>query len=155
MWRRAVYVVVIASLCLARQPSLAAWEKDTHYGLTLWLGLQAGFSVTDAKRVAELTQGDDEGFVTPATMTESIALLIGDVSGARLTGRRHFPTSGAIPGEPANRSIAANCSAHGGRAAQSRVDRERRKLRLDSAAKVGVIESTHARSRRRHPVVHQ
>ncbi len=111
MWRRAVYVVVVASLCLARQPSLAAWEKDTHYGLTLWLGLRAGFSLSDAKRVAELTQGDDEGFVTPATMTESIALLIGDVSGARLTGRRHFPTSGAIPGEPAGRAVVPNSPA--------------------------------------------
>ena len=97
MWRRAVYVVVVASLCLARQPSLAAWEKDTHYGLTLWLGLQAGFSLTDAKRVAELTQGDDEGFVTPATMTESIALLIGDVSGARLDGQAAFSDERSDP----------------------------------------------------------
>jgi len=50
MWRRAVYVVVIASLCLARQPSLAAWEKDTHYGLTLWLGLQADYDLEEAHR---------------------------------------------------------------------------------------------------------
>ncbi len=108
MRRRAVWILVVASVCLVRHQSLAAWEKDTHYGLTLWLGLQAGFSLQDATRIAELTQGDDEGVVTPATMTESISLLAGDVSGARLTGRRHFPTSGPVPGEPAARAVVPN-----------------------------------------------
>jgi hypothetical protein len=111
MWRRATCILVVASMCLVRLPSLSAWEKDTHYGLTLWLAIQAGFSLSDAKRVAEFTQGDDEGFVTPATMTESISLLIGDISGARLTGRRHFPTSGPLPGEPAARAVVPNSPA--------------------------------------------
>ena len=74
MRRRAVWILGVASVCLVRHQSLSTWERDTHYGLTLWFGLQAGFSLQDATRTAELTQGDDEGVVTPATMTESISL---------------------------------------------------------------------------------
>ena len=116
------------NLCRAKQPPVSfsiaisicvmlltlplfAWEKDFHYGLTLWLGLQAGFSESEGIEIATLTQAEDEGSITPATSMQILALLLADKSASRTVGDKHFPSSGTIPSAPANRIVAPGSKA--------------------------------------------
>src|SRR6266550_2888174 len=99
-----VLMAVMASLGGERA---LAWEKDVHYGLTLWLSLQAGFSKEDAMEIARLTQAEDEGHVTPATDMQTLALMFGDESASRTVSRKHFPTSGKMNVKPKLRPVEA------------------------------------------------
>jgi hypothetical protein len=105
--RRLAVSIVAACTIFALSVTGHAWEKDFHYGLTLWLGLQAGFSPDSAKRVARVTQGQDEGITTAATISATAALLFANEFESQDASRKHFPTNGTIPGSPESRIVVA------------------------------------------------
>lgn len=86
-------------------PSAQAWEKDLHYGLTLWLSLQAGFGKSEALTIAKWTQAEDEGHINPATWMMIHVFLFGDEPGSLTVSEKHFPTAGIMNTPPARRPV--------------------------------------------------
>jgi hypothetical protein len=101
-------LVLISILLVTCATSVSAWEKDLHYGLTLWLGLQAGFTKPEALAVAESTQSEDEGKVNPATWMMFHVFLFGDKPGSQTVSEKHFPTDGQIDSPPPERPVVPN-----------------------------------------------
>ncbi len=103
--KRLILVAVFLVTCVV---SVDAWEKDMHYGLTLWLALQAGFTKSEALTIAKWTQAEDEGRINPATGMMIHVFLLGDEPGSETVSRKHFPTAGQINSPPAHRPVIPN-----------------------------------------------
>src|SRR5882724_5950189 len=94
----------VASLLLAI-PAVS-WETDTHYGLTKWLAVKAGFSLQEAEIIGLGTLEPDEGSLYPAPRAViSYACESRDVLASRFVQEHHFPSYGPIPSAASQRSV--------------------------------------------------
>jgi len=101
---RKILRYAIAFLLLA-VPALA-WETDTHYGLTKWLAVRAGFTLQEAETIALGTLEPDEGSLYPAPRAViSYACEGRDVLASRFVQEHHFPSYGPIPSEASKRVV--------------------------------------------------
>src|SRR6185503_15640586 len=83
--RRISFLSLPAALLAAI--SCWAFESDVHFGMTQWLALKAGFNEREAATIATGSQRDD--------------------TGVKRAGGHHYPTSGAVPGDPEVRAVVA------------------------------------------------
>lgn len=90
---------------MSASPICVAFESDVHYGLTYWLALQAGFNEREARTIAGGDQRVDSGGMQFIDLVFMYACLGKDDVGAQRAGRHHYPTSGAVPGEPRKRAV--------------------------------------------------
>jgi hypothetical protein len=93
------------ALLLLAVPALA-WETDTHYGLTKWLAVKAGFTLQEAEAIALGTQEPDEGSLYPAPRAVITYACEGrDVLASRFVQEHHFPSYGPIPSDASKRVV--------------------------------------------------
>lgn len=79
--------------------SAAAFEGDTHYGMTLWLALQAGFNEREAATIATGNQRVDSGDMQYVDLGLMYACLGKDDVGVQRARGHHYPAGG--PGSEA------------------------------------------------------
>ncbi len=66
MWRHILFCLTVLIFLLPKT-EVHCWESDTHYGLTKWLAVKAGFSLDDAEIVAAGAESADESKVFEAS----------------------------------------------------------------------------------------
>lgn len=86
-------------------------ESDLHYGMTMWLALQAGFNEREAATIATGDQRVDSGDMQYTDVGLLYACLGKDDLGARRAGADHYPSAGAVPGAPQTRAVSAGSEA--------------------------------------------
>lgn len=97
---------LLVGLTLFPTSRLLCWETDTHYGLTKWLAVKAGFSLQDAEAIALAVQAPDEGQLYPAPFAVAKYTCFGrDSQASRFLQEHHFPSYGTVPGEPKDRAV--------------------------------------------------
>ena len=94
-------LVVVLSGC----PPAAAFESDTHFGLTQWLALQAGFTAAQAEAIALGDDRVDSGDMQYIDLALVYACVGSDDDAARHVSVHHYPTDGPVPGAPASRNV--------------------------------------------------
>ena len=99
--------VLAAALWLLHPVAAAAWESDVHSGLTRWLALQAGATVSAAEQLASEDQGLDDGVHAAIHSVFHYACLHHEDDVSRDVRDDHFPSYAAIPGPPASRAVTA------------------------------------------------
>jgi len=99
-------LVMFAALALSVSAS-SGFESDVHYGLTNWLALQAGFDELSAKTIAIGDQRVDSGDMQYLGLVLAYACVGKDDLRSKLAGEHHFPSTGAFPGVPEARTVAA------------------------------------------------
>jgi hypothetical protein len=108
MSRTFQYVGLLLSFLVLSVASSYGWETDTHYGLTKWLAVKAGFSLEDAEVIALAAQSPDEGRLYPAPFAVAQYTCFGrDLQASRFVQEHHFPSYGPVPGQPQNRAVVA------------------------------------------------
>lgn len=106
-------LILIGSLLFARP--VAAWESDVHYGLTLWLAKQAGFSGHQALWIAQGNQGVDDSSTTDPVKTTFLSACSGsDPTGSSEVHDHHFPSLRGAPGNPQTRIVVPGQVQRGG-----------------------------------------
>lgn len=105
--RRSVHnIVSCASVCLLLAVPALAWESDTHYGLTKWLAVKAGFNLPEAEAIALGTLEPDEGSLYPAPRAViSYACFGRDALASRFVQEHHFSSYGPVPSDPSQRVV--------------------------------------------------
>jgi hypothetical protein len=82
------------------------WEPDVHYGLTKWLAVKAGFTLSDAELLALATQSADEGALYPAPKAVVTYTCLGrDELASQFVQRHHFSSYAKTPGPPGLRKV--------------------------------------------------
>ena len=101
------------ALCLlaAAGRDVHAFEGDVHFGLTRWLAEQAGYTVDQAKAIAIGDQRVNSGDMQFIELVSAYACRMKDLESAQRVMEYHFPTSGALPGAPQQRAVAAGSEA--------------------------------------------
>ena len=101
----------IARACIAGLIGLAgaspvfAYEDDTHFGLTRWLALQAGFDPAQADILGANAVWVDHSWLSATKMVAWYACIRRDAIGSRLVQRIHFPGDAELPAPPAARNV--------------------------------------------------
>lgn len=98
---------------------LFAWESDVHYGLTHWLGMQAGFDYEQAREIASGDQSIDDEWDTAPVWLGIKVIFANSKESSQTLSDNHFPTTGHIPDDPPNRPVEKDSVA-----AQKGIDRE-------------------------------
>ncbi len=112
MWRHILFCITVLIFLLPKT-EVHCWESDTHYGLTKWLAVKAGFSLDDAEIIAAGAESADESNVLKASVIVATYVCIWNSQEAsRHVQQHHFPSDGfvpspreqrkTIPGEPRN-----------------------------------------------------
>jgi len=82
------------------------WEADTHYGLTKWLAVKAGFSLEDAEIIAAGAESPDESTVLNAGFVVPTCVCIGrSAEASRHVQQHHFPSDGFVPSPRQERRV--------------------------------------------------
>jgi Family of unknown function (DUF6765) len=97
---RIFFVALLLALSLSTQ--ISAWDADVHYGLTLWLAIQAGFSPDDAKAIAEADEGLDNSPSTGPLWNGAYIAIRNDKRASLTMQMYHFPSYGPVPGSKAD-----------------------------------------------------
>src|SRR5437660_12401469 len=87
--------------------SLAAFERDVHFGLTKWLALQAGFTLQQAEALATGDQRVDSGDMQFIELAATYACVGKDNESASEVARHHYPFPGRLPAPPEQRAVPA------------------------------------------------
>src|SRR6266853_1182943 len=78
--------------------TLAAFERDVHFGLTKWLALKAEFTPQEAEALATGDQRVDSGDMPFIELVTAYACLAKDKESSTLVERHHYPPPGRVPG---------------------------------------------------------
>jgi len=103
--RRISFLSLPAALLAAI--SCWAFESDVHFGMTQWLALKAGFNEREAATIATGSQRVDSGDMQYLDVGLMYACLGKDDIGVKRAGGHHYPTAGAVPGDPEVRAVVA------------------------------------------------
>src|SRR5438034_939370 len=103
--------LAIAALAMLSCPTAGAYESDVHFGLTQWLALQAGFAPPQAQAIAIGDNRVDSGDMQYMNPVFIYGCVGADDDTAKAVSQHHYPTSGAIPGAPEQRNVAAGSDA--------------------------------------------
>lgn len=98
--------IAMGMLYLASQ-SACAFESDVHYGLTQWLGVEAGFSRAEASTIASGNQRVDSGIMDTIELVLEYACLEQHADAAQVVRSYHFPSMGKVPAAPEKRAVVA------------------------------------------------
>ncbi|HEU4531290.1 MAG TPA: hypothetical protein VFR59_08885 [Steroidobacteraceae bacterium] len=99
-------VFISASLVFIVAPAdLLAYEDDTHFGLSHWLTLQAGFDQAQAAVVANHAVWVDHTWMSATRLVAWYACLRRDAIGSRQVQKIHFPGDAELPAPPADRAV--------------------------------------------------
>jgi len=90
------------------------FEGDVHFGLTKWLGIQAGFTLAQAESIAIGDQRVDAGDMQFIDSVLDYACFERNARVSKEVAAHHYPSDGPVPGPPPQRSVVA-----GGDAAQN------------------------------------
>lgn len=105
--KNSLAAVVLLLACLPG--SVAAWEEDVHFGLTMWLAYQAGLSESDAREIARANQGLDDNPATAAVPLMIYRVMLGADGEAEVASKTihelHFPSKDAPPARPEQREV--------------------------------------------------
>lgn len=98
--------ILFVCWCVLSCPAYA-YERDVHYGLTLWLALKAGFLQHEAEAIARGNARVDSGGPTAIDPILGYACAFPDLAAALRVQLIHFPSSRAVPALPGERTVVA------------------------------------------------
>jgi hypothetical protein len=105
MWRHILFCLTVLIFLLPKT-EVHCWESDTHYGLTKWLAVKAGFSLDDAEIVAAGAESADESKVFEASFIVKYFVCVGrSIEASRHVQQHHFPSDGFVPSPRKERKI--------------------------------------------------
>jgi len=103
--------MAIAVLGLAASPIARGFESDVHFGLTQWLALHAGYTPAQAQAIAIGDNRVDSGDMQYVNPLFNYACVGADDNRAKVVSQLDYPTAGAVPGAPQQRSVVAGSDA--------------------------------------------
>lgn len=103
--------ILLARLSLALLSTMVtthaiAYERDVHYGLTLWLAMKAGFDQSQATAIAWGNLKVDSGGPQEPDALLDYACTRRDPRAAQRVMARHFPAEVELPAPPSRRIVA-------------------------------------------------
>ena len=103
--------MAIAVIALATSPIAQGFESDVHFGLTQWLALQANYTAAQAQAIAIGDNRVDSGDMQYLNPLFNYACVGSDDERAKIVSQLDYPTAGAVPGAPEQRTVAPGSDA--------------------------------------------